>query len=113
MKTYLIDVALLSETWLRDPKELPDYMSIDGYATEFLRRVVTKGGEAGAYMKENVAYRRRFDIEKTQSDLEHLWQELLGKNKHSKLLLGVIYRSDLLMTTSYWLVIPHPHGMIW
>ena len=78
-------------------------MSIDGYATEFLRRVVTKGGEVGAYMKENVAYRRRFDTEKTQSDLEHLWQELLGKNKHTKLLLWVIYRSDLLMTTSYWL----------
>ena len=103
MKTYLIDVALFSETWLRDQKELFDYMSIDGYATEFLRRVATKGGEVGAYIKENVAHRRRFDIEKTQPDLEHLWQELLGKNKHSKLLLGVIYGSDLLMTTSYWL----------
>ena len=103
MKTYLIDVALFSETWLRDQKELLDYMSIDGYATEFLRRVATKGGEVGAYIKENVAHRRRFDIEKTQPDLEHLWQELLGKNKHSKLLLGVIYRSDLPMTTSYWL----------
>ena len=77
MKTYLIDVALFSETWLRDQKELLDYMSTDGFATEFLRRVATKGGEVGAYIKENVAYRRRFDIEKTQPDLEHLWQELL------------------------------------
>ncbi|CAH3174509.1 unnamed protein product [Porites lobata] len=25
------------------------------------------------------------------------------RNKHSKLLLGVIYSSDLLMTASYWL----------
>ena len=42
-------------------------MSIDGYATEFLRRVATKGGEVGAYIKENVAHRRRFDIEKNST----------------------------------------------
>ena len=29
--------------------------------------------------------------------------ELPGRNKHNKLLIGVIYRSDLLMTASYWL----------
>ena len=98
-----MDVALLSETWLRDQKELLDYVSIDGYATEFGHRVATKGGGVGGYIKENVAYRRRFDIEKTQPDLEQLWLELPGRNKHSKLLLGVIYRSDLLMTASYWL----------
>ena len=34
MKTYPINVALLSETWLRDQNELLDYVSIDGYATE-------------------------------------------------------------------------------
>ena len=98
-----MDVALLSETWLRDQKELLDYVSIDGYATEFGHRVATKGGGVGGYIKENVAYRRRFDIEKTQPDLEQLWMELPGRNKHSKLLLGVIYRSDLLMTAFYWL----------
>ena len=103
IKTYPMDVALLSETWLRDQKELLDYVSIDGYATEFGHRVATKGGGVGGYIKENVAYRRRFDIEKTQPDLEQLWLELPGRNKHSKLLLGVIYRSGLLMTASYWL----------
>ena len=77
-------------------------MSIDGYATEFRHRVATKGGGVGAYIKENVAYRRRFDIEKTQPDLEHLWLELPGRNKHSKLLLGVIYKSDL-PTAAHWL----------
>lgn len=59
-----MDVVLLSETWLWDQKELLDYPSVDGYATEFRHRVATKGGGAGAYIKENVAYRRRFDIEK-------------------------------------------------
>ena len=29
MKTCTLDVALLSETWLRDQKELLDYVSID------------------------------------------------------------------------------------
>jgi len=103
MKTCPMVVALLSETWLRDQKELLDYVSTDGHATEFHHRVATKGGGIGAYIKENVAYRPRFDTEKTQPDLEHLRLELLGRNKHSKLLLGVIYRSNLLMTASYWL----------
>ena len=62
-------------------------LSIDRYATEFRHRVATKGVGVGAYMKENVAYRRRFDIKKTQPDLEHLWLELPRRNKHSKLLL--------------------------
>ena len=97
-----MDVALLSETWLRDQKELLDYVSIDGYATEFRHSVATKGGEVGADIKKNVAYTRHFDIEKTQLDLEHLWLELPGRNKHSKLLLGVIYKSDL-PTAAHWL----------
>ena len=63
MKTYPMDVVLLTETWLRDQKELLNYVSIDGYATEFRHRVATKGGGVGAYIKENVAYKRRFDIE--------------------------------------------------
>lgn len=93
MKNYPMYVALLSETWLRDHKELLDYVSIDGYATEFCHRVATKGGEVGASMKENVAYRQRFDIEKSQPDLAHLWLELPGRNKHSwlELFTGQIY----------------------
>ena len=65
------EVALLSETWLRDHKELFDYVSIDGYVTKFCHRLVTKGGGVVAYIKEKVDFRRRFDIEKTQPDLKH------------------------------------------
>ena len=77
-------------------KELLDYVSTDGYATEFRHRVATKVGGVGAYIKENVAYRRRFDIEKTQPDLEHLWLELPGRKKNTvncclKLFTGQIY----------------------
>ena len=34
MKIYPMDVALLSETWLRDQKELLNYVSTDGYAIQ-------------------------------------------------------------------------------
>ena len=34
MKIYPMDVALLSETWLRDQKELLYYVSTDGYAIQ-------------------------------------------------------------------------------
>ena len=44
MKTYRMDVALFSETWLRNHKELLDYVAIEGYVTEFRHREVTKGG---------------------------------------------------------------------
>ena len=33
-------------------------------------------------------------------DLEYLWIELLGKNKSSKLLMGVVYRSDIILRFS-------------
>lgn len=96
-----MDVALLSESWLRNQKELLEYVTIEGYVTEFRNREAAKGGGVGAYIKENVNYKRRYDIEKTQPDLEHLWLELPGKNRHSKLLLGVFYRSDLLITKGF------------
>ena len=102
-KTYPMDVALLSETWLRNHKELLDHVAIEGYVTEFRHREVTKGGGVGAYIKDNIPYKRRYDIENIQPSMEHLWLELPGRNKHSKLLLGVIYRSNLLITASNWL----------
>ena len=52
IKTCTLDVALLSETWLRDQKELLDYVSIDRYATEFRHRVATKSGGVGTYIKK-------------------------------------------------------------
>ena len=86
------------------PMELLEYVSTDGYQTEFRNREIARGGGVGAYIKESVPYKRRYDIEKTQPDLEHLWLERIpGRNNHSKMLLGVIYRSVLVMTASNWL----------
>ena len=35
--------------------------------------------------------------------MEHLWLEIQGKNKHSKLLLGNFYRSEAMNRPSVWL----------
>ena len=35
--------------------------------------------------------------------MEHLWLEIQGKNKHSKLLLGNFYRSEAMHRPSVWL----------
>ena len=80
-----------------------DYVAIEGYITEFRHCEVTKGEGVGAYVKDNIPYKRRYDIENTQPGMEHLWLELHGQNKHSKLLLVVIYRSNLLIPASNWL----------
>ena len=35
--------------------------------------------------------------------MEHLWIEIPGRNRHSKLLLGTIYRSEAILSYSAWL----------
>ena len=57
----------------------------------------------GAYIKETLTYKRRSDIEAKELDLEHLWLEFPGRNKHSKLLLGTMYRSERMLTSTEWL----------
>ena len=50
-----------------------------------------------------VHYKRHKDVKDIQPDLENLWIEVAGRNKHSKLLLWVIYRSTKFMNTQSWL----------
>ena len=54
-------------------------------------------------MNETLTFKRRSDIEAKEPDLEHLWLEFPGKNKHSKLLLGTMYRSERMLTSAEWL----------
>ena len=102
VKQYPFDVLTLSETWLKDNRQLLEYVSIPGYNFEFRNRESIRGGGVGAYIKESVQYKRRKDIEKLKPELENLWLEFQGKNKHSKLLLGVIYRSTRILSTQEW-----------
>ena len=93
----------MSETWLKNHKELLEYVSLPGYATEFRHREIRKGGGVGVYIRDNVKYKRREDLENMKPELEHLWIEVPGRNKHSKLLLGVMYRSETILNPSAWL----------
>ncbi len=103
IRTYGFDVVTLSETWLKDNPQLLRHVSIPGYGQEFRNREQIKGGGVGAYIKESVKYKRRKDIESKYPDLEHLWLEIQGRNKHSHLLLGTIYRSTRILDTQQWL----------
>ena len=103
IKTYPLDIITLSETWLKNRRELLEYVSINGYQTEFLHRKAIKGGGVGACIQENIKYKRRKDIEDKQPNIEHLWLEIPGRNSHSKLLLGVMYRSDKILSPIQWL----------
>jgi hypothetical protein len=72
-------------------------IAIPGYSAVFRNRESIKGGGVGAYISETINFKRRSDIESFQPDLEHLWLELPGRNKHSKALIGVIYRSTRML----------------
>ena len=81
----------MSETCRRDQSQLLDYVSIPGFVTEFRNREGIRGGGVGVYVKENINYKRRRDIENAHPELEHLWIEVPGRNKYSRALVGVIY----------------------
>ena len=91
MNEYPFDVVTMSETWLKDNPHLLSYVNILGYCSIFRNRNRVCGGGVGTYVREEISFKRHFDIENIESDLEHLWIEIQGRNKHSKMLLGVVY----------------------
>ena len=103
VKEYPFDVITMSETWLKNNELLLQHVTIPGYSCEFRNRESIKGGGVGAYIKESVKYKHRTDIENKEPDLEHLWLELAGRNKNSKMLMGIIYRSNRILTPTSWL----------
>ena len=108
MQKYGFEILTLSETWLKDNPYLLSHVSVPGYASEFRNRDKIKG--AGAYIKTNVKYKRAKDVESKYSELEHLWLKIKGRNKHSHLFLGTIYRSTRIMDTTQWLT--HMESML-
>ena len=97
---YKFDLITLSETWLKDNSYLIDYVTIPGYDIIYNNRDKIKGGGVGCYINTRLKYKRRKDIKSQDKDLEHLWVQISGKNKHSRLLVGIFYRSNLLMPFS-------------
>ena len=97
---HTLDIITLSETWLKDHPLLMEYVAIPGFNTEFRSRDTIRGGGVGAYIKDTIKYKRRHDIENLLPELEHLWIEVPGRNRHSKALVGVIYRSRRVLDAS-------------
>ena len=71
IQTYPFDIITLSETWLKDNHLLLEYVSVPGYSHEFRNRNV-RGGGVGAYIRDNLKYKRRSDIEKLHPNLENV-----------------------------------------
>lgn len=93
----------MSETWLKENNLLLQHVSIPGYVQAFNNRTTIRGGGVGVYLKESVNFKRRADLEKKYPGMEHLWLEISGRNRHSRLLLGTIYRSERIMGYNDWL----------
>ena len=91
---YNFDVITLTETWLKDNPYLLDYVKIEGYTMYYHNRNNKRGGGVGIYIKNNIKHKVRTDIVNLNPAIEHLWVEVDGKNKHSKLLLCVAYQPN-------------------
>ena len=102
IEIYKFDVITLSETWLKNNSLLLNHVKIPGFMNEFRNRDIIRGGGVGAYISESINYKRRKDIKNRYPNLEHLWLEVRGKNKHRNLLLGTIYRSNRILDTKEW-----------
>ena len=95
----------MSEEALRILQERHNQLKIMHLNTQCMTSTFDElgGGGVGAYIHESMKFKRRKDIEDLQPDLEHLWIEIPGHNKHSKTLIGVMYRSTRILSNSDWL----------
>lgn len=103
IERYFFDIITMSETWLKENSLLLQHVTIPGYVHEFNNRDKVRGGGVGIYIKDSIKCKRRSDIEARYTSMEHLWVEIPGRNKNSKLLLGTFYRSETLLSYSNWL----------
>ena len=103
LSQYPFDIITMSETWLKDNELLLQHVTIPDYCHTFQNREHLRGGGVGMYLKESLKFERREDIESPYPNLEHLWIEIPGRNRNSKLLIGTIYPSESQMNFQDWL----------
>ena len=95
MNKYKFDIAVLSETWLKNNKTQLEYVQIDGYKSEFKNRESKYGGGVGFDIKEHMSFNVRHDLEKIDESIEILWIEVQGRNKNTPVLISVVYQPCL------------------
>ena len=113
------DILTLSETWLTENQNLLNYVELSGYDLYYNNRGNKRGGGVAAYVRESLKCKIRKDFCSLDTDIEHLWLELQGKNRHSHLLIGVFYQSNFetkselewLRNLILWFITFHVNGM--
>ena len=83
------DIIALSETRIKDTSieaALPGYNFIN-------ENPQPQAGDVGAYIKNNLKYRQRHDLQFKLCGCEKLWLELLGTKKRQKIIVGIMYRN--------------------
>ena len=111
------DILTLSETWLTENQNLLNYVELSGYDLYYNNRENKRGGGVAAYVRESLKCKIRKDFCSLDTDIEHLWLELQGKNRHSHLLIGVFYQSNfetkskLEWLKKLWFITFHLNGM--
>ena len=78
------------------------YVTIPGYSCIFCNRENIRGGGVGIYVSDSITFKRHVDIENVKPDLEHIWIEVDGRNRRSKMLLGIIYCSESIDNIKTW-----------
>ena len=88
-------MLLHSETWLKNNPELIECVKIPGQQMKYRNR-------KKMYIRENMKYKTRLDLENVHPSLEHLWIEMPGRNSHSRVLVGVVHPSNSVMNIQEW-----------
>ena len=57
MNWYQFDIAVVSETWLKDNKTQLEYVQINGYSSVWKNSESKTGGGAGYYIKEHMSFK--------------------------------------------------------
>ena len=111
------DILKLSETWLTENQNLLDYVELSEYDLYYNNRDNKRGGGVAAYVRESLKCKIRKDFYSLDTNIEHLWLELQGKNRHCHLLIGVFYQSNfetkskLEWLKKLWFITFHLNGM--
>lgn len=94
LNLYKFDIMTLSETWLKNDKNMLNYVEIPGYDFLYKNREGKKGGGVGTYVNTTSIskYKIRNDINDINRDIEHLWIEVKRKSEKQSILLGTFYQ---------------------
>ena len=83
------DVIALSETRIKETSiiaTLPGYNFINENSQ-------TQAGSVGAYIKNNLKYLQRSDLQFKMHGCENIWLEILGKRQ--KIIIGIVYTPSI------------------